>query len=44
MANTIDKFGINKEDAYWFLAFLLDQLYIHLHVGHDSSAERYCLF
>ena len=45
MANTIDKFGINKEDAYWFFwLFLLDQLYIHLHVGHDSSAERILSF
>jgi len=33
--------GLDAEDAYhFFILFLLDQLYIHLHVGHRPSADR----
>ena len=33
--------GMSAEDAYYFfILFLVDQLYIHLHVGHTESAER----
>lgn len=33
--------GIGREEAYrFFVLFLIDQLYIHLHAGHHLSAER----
>lgn len=33
--------GLTTEEAYWFfLLFLLDQLYIHVHAGHENSAAR----
>lgn len=36
---------LSREESYWFFwLFLLDQLYIHLHVGHDLSASRVVAF
>ncbi len=37
----LDFWKMTKEDAYWFFwLFLIDQLYICLHVNHLESAER----
>lgn len=36
---------LNQSDAYWFFwLYVLDQLYIHLHVDHYLSAERLFVF
>jgi|SRR3989344_211996 len=41
----LDFWNMSKEDAYWFFwLFLIDQLYIHLHVDHWPSAKRILSF
>lgn len=45
LSRLLPAWGMNQNDAYYFfLLFLIDQLYIHLHVDHKLSAERVIAF
>lgn len=45
LKEALGNFGITREEAYWwFLLFLLDQLFIHWDAGHIRSAERVLSF
>ena len=41
----LDFWDLTHEDSYYFfILFLIDQLYIHLDVQHPESAERVVTF